>query len=285
MSAQLTRLHALLGGELLVPSGRWMVRTPFADALAAELPQALDALLAVVAARRGFEPLVDARTWRVAGPDHVHLTVGLALARFAQEAPRVVLRLAPLSTADPESHLERGEADVVLSPWPLLPEGLTAVTLLTQPLAAIQRPGHPRGTGPLVVEDFARWPQVLAVPGPEDRPGPLDAAFVALGVVRRFAVTSPLPVLAPSLVASTDALAIVPERLARRAGGIEVFPLPFEADPLEVGVAWHPRTDRDPAQRWLRAVVRQVGASSSCGRGLRAERTPPAHRGPGPPAR
>jgi hypothetical protein len=40
--------------------------------------------------------------------------------------------------------------------------------------------------------------------------------------------------------------------------GLQPFELPFALKPFSVALFWHPRLDADPAQRWLRALLREV---------------------------
>ena len=70
----------------------------------------------------------------------------------------------------------------------------------------------------------------------------------------------------PFLVAGTDLVAAVPERLARRvtsAAGVTVTDPPFGTIEFVEAAWWHPMHSTDPALTWLRAVVREVAASLS----------------------
>jgi DNA-binding transcriptional LysR family regulator len=40
--------------------------------------------------------------------------------------------------------------------------------------------------------------------------------------------------------------------------GLVTFDVPLQLPGLEVGLAWHPRHDADPAHAWLRGVVREL---------------------------
>lgn len=68
----------------------------------------------------------------------------------------------------------------------------------------------------------------------------------------------------PFLVGGTDLVAMVPERLARRYEGFArcvAVPAPFPDVPLVEAMYWHNNRHSDPAHRWLREMVRKVGAS------------------------
>jgi len=44
----------------------------------------------------------------------------------------------------------------------------------------------------------------------------------------------------------------------RTRGTLCSFPLPVPTEQITVSQMWHPRLDRDPAHRWLRALVLEV---------------------------
>ena len=41
----------------------------------------------------------------------------------------------------------------------------------------------------------------------------------------------------------------------------ELPPVPIVTPEVTISMLWHPRFDADPAQRWLRACVREICAS------------------------
>jgi DNA-binding transcriptional LysR family regulator len=57
------------------------------------------------------------------------------------------------------------------------------------------------------------------------------------------------------VLASTDMVAMLPERLARGAPGLRVVDAPLEVPGYEMAMLWHERWHRDPAHRWLRERI------------------------------
>ena len=74
---------------------------------------------------------------------------------------------------------------------------------------------------------------------------------------RRRVVASLTSVLvAPALVAQSDLICTMPARLAHALGDtVTVLPPPCEVGSFAVHMAWHARTDHDPAQNWLRRQI------------------------------
>ena len=58
-----------------------------------------------------------------------------------------------------------------------------------------------------------------------------------------------------SAVASTDLVAMVPERLVRDVPALRVVEAPVEVPGYEMSMLWHERVHRDPAHRWLRETI------------------------------
>lgn len=57
------------------------------------------------------------------------------------------------------------------------------------------------------------------------------------------------------LARSTDLIALItPDWLSTITAelGLRTFQIPLELPRLDVGIAWHPRNDADPAHRWFR---------------------------------
>ena len=76
----------------------------------------------------------------------------------------------------------------------------------------------------------------------------------------------------PFVVADSDMVAIVPERLARRlanAAGVAVIEPPFGQVDLVVGAWWHPMRATDPAHTWLRNILNEIAVLQPSGAAAR----------------
>jgi DNA-binding transcriptional LysR family regulator len=65
------------------------------------------------------------------------------------------------------------------------------------------------------------------------------------------------------VVKNSDLTTAVPESYVRsvpQAAELEVAELPFRHDKILYKMAWHERTDRDPARVWLRSLLRDIMA-------------------------
>jgi DNA-binding transcriptional LysR family regulator len=83
------------------------------------------------------------------------------------------------------------------------------------------------------------------------------------GVELRVAVATEGFVGLPALVAGSNRVAFIQERLARRltsSPGFAVLECPFEVVPLDEAFWWHPTLTADPGHIWFRELVRRAGA-------------------------
>jgi DNA-binding transcriptional LysR family regulator len=81
------------------------------------------------------------------------------------------------------------------------------------------------------------------------------------GCIRRVTATSNGFVTMPFMLAGTDLVAVVPERLARRvasAADVRLLEPEMPLRPLRQSAFWHTRRDRDPGHRWLREQLASV---------------------------
>jgi DNA-binding transcriptional LysR family regulator len=152
-------------------------------------------------------------------------------------------------------------------------------------LVYVADPGNPRlRDGRLSLADLAAAPHAAArlpygqFPGgvwggrPPDglcQPDPAAAALARHGITPDVVVTTDGWLTLPFLVAGTDLVAAVPERLARRvaatAGTTAIDP-PFGPIELTETAWWHPMRGTDPALSWLRTTMHETAAflSETC---------------------
>jgi DNA-binding transcriptional LysR family regulator len=91
--------------------------------------------------------------------------------------------------------------------------------------------------------------------------GFVDEALASLERTRRVVLTVSQFATAARVVHDSDLLSVLPRSFVAASGlgdGLAVRPVPFELPRIEVGMLWHRRHERDPAQRWLRETVEDV---------------------------
>jgi DNA-binding transcriptional LysR family regulator len=89
----------------------------------------------------------------------------------------------------------------------------------------------------------------------------IEEALERAGLARRIALRVPHFTVVPMVLARTDLILILPQRVARvyeRQGGFKYLPAPVAIPPADVGVHWHERFDADAGNRWLREQLLEL---------------------------
>ena len=213
-----------------------------------------------------FEPREAERVFTLACVDFGSLViVPPLLARLRAEAPGVDLVVRQLRSEEIERQLAEGQVDLAVGvlygqdePW------MVGQRLFEERFVCVVRADHPTVRGPLTLDQFVALDHALI--SPRGRQGGfVDRALARHGRTRRVALTVPHFLAAPIVVAGSDLILTVPERIARAFA--KMLPLQIVEPPLEVeGFAvtqyWHERQARDPAHVWFRGLVVEVGRAT-----------------------
>jgi DNA-binding transcriptional LysR family regulator len=108
----------------------------------------------------------------------------------------------------------------------------------------------------------------------------VDDALARLSLQRKVAVAVPHFLVAPHIVASSDLLLTVAERVAEVVAGplglvVLAPPRELELTGFDLSILWHERTHEDPARRWLRDVIVAEASERSRTTPAAATRLPP----------
>jgi DNA-binding transcriptional LysR family regulator len=277
MSHSLAKLRALLGDELLVRTPAGMSPTPRARALAQPLARALAELRSVVASGSAFEPATARRVFTIGTSDYgSSVLIPALMQRLGKEAPLVELVVRPLPAAF-ASALEEERIDLALSPYPEPRATLVAQKLFDERFVCVLRGDHPVLRGAprkLDLETFASLSHVQIAPRGA-RGGAVDDWLARAGKTRHVALRIVDFLVAPLVVAESDLVLTVPERIARvfaRSHGLRVLEPP--ASPKGPGSVrpfpsfsmwqiWHQRRRQEPAHEWLRGMLSDVARPSA----------------------
>lgn len=265
VSNALRRLREACGDALFVRTPDGMTPTPYAKQAAEPIVQALRSVAESLSRRTTFDAPSAVRTFTIRMTDIGEAVFVPALAAaLAREAPQATLRTVLLSSGDTGLALARGEVDLAIGFLPQLEGDWYQQRLFEQRYVCVGRAGHPAwraGGAPAAVsidaEAFGRA-QHLVIESPGSGHMIVEDALERLGVRRRAAVRLPDFVAAMFVVAQTDLLCTVPQRLADAAA--RLAPVQWAAHPHElpcfrISQYWHALYHRDPANAWLRRLV------------------------------
>ncbi|MEU6770993.1 LysR family transcriptional regulator [Streptomyces sp. NPDC046759] len=260
MSRTLGRIRKALGDPILVRAGRRMVPTPHALAVRAEVSAVVERARALFTPGRQIDLRTVSRTFTLLGHDAIAATHGAALfARAAREAPGIRLRFLSESHVD-APFLRQGTADLEVGVIDTVAPEVHVETVYEERMLGVVRRGHPLLDGELTPARFAGEAGHLIVSRRGRQRGPIDDALAGLGLARRVVGSVGTYPASMFVLRETDLIGLITSygRPMADALGLVTFEIPLSLPSVEVGFAWHPRHDADPAHAWLRDCVREL---------------------------
>jgi len=256
-SAVLARLRELFDDPLLMRSARGMLPTPRALELLGPVKQVLHEIDAIVQPRTAFDPANAEHTFTLSASDYVEYALLPALVDYLEhQAPRVRLAVRPLDLQSVAGQMETGEVDLCITGLRNAPPGLHERALYAERIVSVVRRNHPRVGAQLTLDTFCSLEHIMVSVRGSGFSARIDEALAALGRTRHARLAVPHFLLVPEIVARSDMISALPERLARGyANMLRLYEPPVKMDGFTVGQIWHERNQREPAQVWLRDVV------------------------------
>ena len=266
VSNALRRLRETLGDDLVRREGHGIAPTPFALMLWPNVRQALDQLQSALVPQQ-FIPTEARNAFVLAMADATaaELMGGLGQA-LEHHAPKVSIRVLPLTTRDPRNMLNEGTADLALGYFPAVLADLTAKAQSGEAVAfehhrlydgeyvCVMRRGHPLAQKNITLDEFCNARHLLV--SFSGRPyGFIDEALTSIGRHRRVVMTVNQFFTAGRVVVNSDLLTVLPKHFVPTtgiAGELFMCELPFKVPTLHVDALWHRRKHAQSDHVWLR---------------------------------
>lgn len=263
VSAQLARLREIFGDPLLLRTARGMLPTARALEISGPVRQVLFEIGRIVQPSEAFDPARANVTFAIAATDYVEYAMLPKLVDYlAVHAPHARLAVRPTAFGALGQQLESGEADLALlgrQNLGVAPADVRSRPLYSEGFVAVVRRDHPRVGAKLTLDVFCELDHVFVSLSGGAFAGQTDQALAARGRTRNVRLSVPHFLLVPEIVARSDMIAVLPERLARGyADRLRILATPVEIGEFTIVEAWHERVHRDPAQAWLRQVLLEL---------------------------
>jgi DNA-binding transcriptional LysR family regulator len=263
MSRALGRLRAMLDDPILARGAGGLAPTPKALALRPRLRALLTDVRDLVAGAP-FEPGALKGLATIAATDHqTIMLLPRLMGRLSREAPGLDIAVVSFLHATVAA-LREGTVDLAFGVAEQLPgPNLRFEPLYVDRFVTLLRAGHPSAaSGAWTAERFAALDHILVTVLGGGR-GVLDDVLDRMGLERRIALQLPHFYAAMCVAARTDLVVTLPASIAGRYAaehGLVARDPPFERPPFTVVSIWSEVLDADPANRWLRQVVREEAA-------------------------
>jgi DNA-binding transcriptional LysR family regulator len=265
MSGMLTRLRDNFADPLFVRAQRGIVPTQRALELSVPLKQILGEIGALLQPPV-FDPTTARMTFTIAATDYALRAVALPLlSALKLQAPHVQVALVPVDDKQVQTQLERGDIDLALVTPQSTPLDLHARNLFEEHYVCVLRDGHPamKGRKQMTINQFCALDHALVSYTGGGFRGVTDEALEKLGKQRQVTLSVKSFLILPEILQASDMVAILPSRLVTGMPGLTVFHPPIDVPGFTKVAAWHERTHRDVAHRWLRELMFQTCARLS----------------------
>ncbi|MBE9138487.1 LysR family transcriptional regulator [Nodosilinea sp. LEGE 07088] len=260
-SNALARLRKLTKDELFIRAGGALQPTPVAIALAQQIQPALQQIDQALMAEPPFDPAQSDRVFAVGMSDYTSFVLlPRLLQAIAVEAPQVAIQVRSGERAKLLGLLDAGEVDVVCGVFPNHVPWHHCQQLFAERFVCVCRQGHPFMGGQVSLQDYVRASHLL-VSIAEDRVGRIDHLLKQQKLSRHVALSVPHILVAPFVLAQTDLIATLSERVARRFAhtqALQILPLPLPLKGFSVVMKWHQSSHEQADQVWLRSRLQAI---------------------------
>ncbi|MGY1812609.1 LysR family transcriptional regulator [Blastococcus sp. SYSU D00820] len=277
MSTLLGRFRRHFGDELLVRTGRDYQLTPRARELLPQVGTALRLLRETLGVESLFDPAEDQRVFRIAASDYAATVLhGPLYRRLRERAPRAGLVFTDIGEEPLQTLEDLLRNDLVVAPLGFGVPGQHRYLFRDRLVCVLDRDNPRLRDGRLDLAAFRALPYA----GPQwggTSAAVTDRVLDEAGADRRSMAATQGFLPLSFLVEGTDAVTVLPERLARllaSGGRLLVLDPPFAVADMFEAMYWHPTRADDPAHGWLRGLLAEVADE------LAAEATPGPVTGP-----
>ena len=257
VSHLLDKLRGIVGDPLFVKSGRGIVPTAHAQALAVRARVILDQLRSFSHAA-GFDPATLVASVTIAANDlQRDLLLPMLLRYVRAQAPGFAMRVIPSDVPTLEM-LRDEQCQLVITPRP--PEGTDILQKrLFQDRYRVFYDASQREP-PRSAEEYLAAEHVSVLYEPRRRLD-IDEVLAARGLQRRFVALVPGFAGIGPFLRGSQSIATLPSLLrAHLLSGFEIAPVPLDCPPMPMYMVWHLRHQADPVHRWLRQQLEMVVA-------------------------
>jgi len=260
-SNALARLRHLLNDDLFIRSSAGLRPTPMAIALQQQFRPALQQIQTALLEQTPFDPATSDRTFAIGMSDYGEFTLLPHLMQRIQAlAPRVSMQIRSGDRQKLLTLLDNGDIDLACGVFPERMAGHREQHLFQETYVCVCRQHHP------VIQDTLSLDEYLAVSHllisvKEDRTGRVDALLAQQNLKRHIALSIPHFLTAPFILAQTDLVATLAQRVAltfAQHQPLKRLPLPLPLEGFSMKMRWHRTTETSPDCQWLRALVLDV---------------------------
>lgn len=263
VSHALNRLREQYQDPLFIRKGRGIAPTNFAIELHEEIQEPLTCLVNGAKSRQQFNPEVSQRTFRISSHKDLDLILVPPLIAFRDQfAPNVKLSadVEHVDERNRQDDLRMRKVDLILATTPLDEHGYHNELLFKLPLVVVCNREHPRIQSSLGNKQFFSERHLLWGTQRLNQ-DILDSLVSQPQPSRNIVYKTDSICNAIMMAAKTDWLCVTSQwhaDLFAPSHQLQVFPLPFDLEPLPVYMTWHHSQRQDTGHQWLKDSLLRV---------------------------
>lgn len=193
--------------------------------------------------------------------DHVEFVLlPRLLEKLETRAPHVKIQVKSGNRQQLLARLDSGEIDVMCGLFPTKIAWHEQQLLFRERFVCACRRDHPSIGDTLSLEEYINADHLL-VSIQEDMVGRVDCLLAQQNLTRNIVVSTPHFLVAPSILARTNLIVTLVERIAQEFAptlNLKILPCPLPLKGFSVSMRWH-QSMRDLATNsWLRGVIAEV---------------------------
>jgi DNA-binding transcriptional LysR family regulator len=262
-SNALARLRNLTHDKLFVRSSGGLHPTPVAIALAQQIQPALKQIQTALWREQNFDPTTSDRVFTIGMTDYVEFVLlPRLLERLGTTAPHVKIQVRSGDRQHLFALLDSGEVDLICGLFPEQIAWHEEQLLFQEQFVCVCRRDRPAIDDAFLLQDYLAVPHLL-VSIQEDMVGRVDKLLAEQNLSRQVAVSIPHFLVAPFILARTNLIATLPERVAHefvRTQNLKILPCPLPLEGFSVFMRSHQSNRNHATHIWLRAIIAEVAA-------------------------
>ncbi len=253
-SHALSRLRDEIGDDLFIRTGREMVPTAKALALAPAVRDMLERLTELLDGTT-FDPKKSTTVFRISLVDMMEYLLAPMFSQMIQDdAPHIHFAIQGYESSTYQQQLSAGLLDIAVGLSEPTSPSIYSSKLVTFSPVGLVRKNHPLTRNKVGIKEFNQTPRLktdLRTGVNHEASHASSPAFEAIYRTAHFFAV-------PLLLASTDLLLVTSDVVAQLLCAqypLVTIPLPANYPLLELHIFWHQRTHNDPAHRWMREKI------------------------------
>lgn len=265
VSNALKRLRQTFNDELFVRTAKGLTPTARAVLLHNSLQPALTMIQDSCLEQR-FDASTSTQCLQIAmNAASEYLVAPMLIGALRAVAPGIQLKIYPDHLEDMLQLLKQGSLDFSLDYMAPNDTQFRSQQLSHESLTVICAKNHGVIQGQITLDQFENLPQVTIIPrlalaqGQVKRRGtPIEQLMGAEVPQRNLSMFVSSFVTIPDIVANSDLIAVVPERLVKQyhqRENLQLLPLPFSYPCAEIRLVWHKSRDNDAGHLWFREWI------------------------------